>query len=230
MEFIGKLPIPKEIKEQYPLDEASAELKAARDRAIRAIFEGKDDRMMLIIGPCSADRADAVLDYIGRLKTVQDKVADKLLLITDSMEATGCPDGEYAIAGQGGSRRQVREAIELATPVEGIITGKFDIRQGNFGVKIAATAADRITAIDNGTVVQSLWTPETGYIVVLQHAGNLISVYKNLSQSLVTTGQTIRSGELIGYNAEVQDGEVRLFEFELWNNGKPVDPEGYIVF
>ena len=78
--------------------------------------------------------------------------------------------------------------------------------------------------------VQSLWTPETGYIVVLQHAGNLISVYKNLSQSLVTTGQTIRSGELIGYNAEVQDGEVRLFEFELWNNGKPVDPEGYIVF
>lgn len=81
MEFIGKLPIPKEIKEQYPLDEASAEIKAARDRAIRAIFEGKDDRMMLIIGPCSADRADAVLDYIGRLKTVQDKVADKLLLI-----------------------------------------------------------------------------------------------------------------------------------------------------
>ena len=95
---------------------------------------------------------------------------------------------------------------------------------------IAAAASDRITAIDNGTVVQSLWTPETGYIVVLQHAGNLISVYKNLSQSLVTTGQTIRSGELIGYNAEVQDGEVRLFEFELWNNGKPVDPEGYIVF
>ena len=139
-------------------------------------------------------------------------------------------DGEYAVTGRSGSsRRSVRE-VELATPVEGIITGKFDIRQGNFGVKIAATAADRITAIDNGTVVQSLWTPETGYIVVLQHAGNLISVYKNLSQSLVTTGQTIRSGELIGYNAEVQDGEVRLFEFELWNNAKPVDPEGYIVF
>ena len=127
-------------------------------------------------------------------------------------------------------RRERMGHIELATPVEGIITGKFDIRQGNFGVKIAATAADRITAIDNGTVVQSLWTPETGYIVVLQHAGNLISVYKNLSQSLVTTGQTIRSGELIGYNAEAEQGEVRLFEFELWNNGKPVDPEGYIVF
>ena len=121
-------------------------------------------------------------------------------------------DGEYAITGRsGGSRRSVREAIELATPVEGIIT-------------------DRIAAVDNGTVVLSLWTPETGYMVELQHAGNLLSVYKGLSQSLVTKGQTIRAGELIGYNAEAEQGEVRLFEFELWNNGKPVDPEGYIVF
>ena len=140
-------------------------------------------------------------------------------------------DGEYAIAPRSeGSRRKIREAIELATPVEGIITGRFDIKQGNFGVKIAAAAGDRIAAIDNGTVVQSLWAPETGYTVVLQHAGNLISIYKNLSQSLVSVGQTIRSGELIGYNAEAENGEVKLFEFELWNNGKPVDPEGYIVF
>ena len=123
-----------------------------------------------------------------------------------------------------------REAIELATPVEGIITDRFDIRNGNFGIRIAAAASDRIAAVDNGTVVLSLWTPETGYMVELQHAGNLLSVYKGLSQSLVTKGQTIRAGELIGYNAEAEQGEVRLFEFELWNNGKPVDPEGYIVF
>ena len=137
-------------------------------------------------------------------------------------------DGQYAVAGR--SRRAVREAIELAKPVEGIITDRFDIKNGNFGVRIAAAANDRITAIDNGTVVLSLWSPETGYMVELQHAGNLLSVYKGLSQSLVTTGQTIRAGELIGYNAEAEQGEVRLFEFELWNNGKPVDPEGYIVF
>ena len=140
-------------------------------------------------------------------------------------------DGEYAVTGRsGGSRRSVREAIELATPVEGIITDRFDIRNGNFGIRIAAAASDRIAAVDNGTVVLSLWTPETGYMVELQHAGNLLSVYKGLSQSLVTKGQTIRAGELIGYNAEAEQGEVRLFEFELWNTGKPVDPEGYIVF
>lgn len=140
-------------------------------------------------------------------------------------------DGEYALSGRtGSSRRQVREAMELVTPAEGIITERFDIGEGRFGVRIAAAAGDRITAIDNGTVIQSLWTPENGSIVVVQHPGNLVSVYKNLSQSLVATGQAVRSGEQIGYNAEAGTDEAKLFEFELWNNGKPVDPEGYIVF
>lgn len=140
-------------------------------------------------------------------------------------------NGAYAIAGQNaGSRRKVREAIELTAPVEGIVTEHFAVAQGCYGVKIAAAAADRVAAIDSGTVIQSLWTPETGYTIVIQHAGNLISIYKNLSQSLVSTGQTIRSGEQIGYNAEAENGEVKLFELELWSNGKPVDPERYIVF
>lgn len=140
-------------------------------------------------------------------------------------------DGPYSLTGrEAASRRQVREAMELVTPVEGIITERFDIAGGRYGVGIAATAGDRITAIDNGTVVMSVWAPETGYVVCLQHAGNLLSIYRRLSQSLVTPGQTVRSGEMIGYNAEAVDGEVPLFEFELWNNGKPVDPEGYIVF
>ena len=77
-------------------------------------------------------------------------------------------------------------------------------------------------------MVLSLWTPETGYMVELQHANNLLSVYKGLSQSLVTTGQTIRAGEMVGYNAEAEEGEVRLFEFELWNNGKPVDLQYWV--
>ncbi|MEG0808268.1 MAG: M23 family metallopeptidase [Alistipes sp.] len=138
--------------------------------------------------------------------------------------------GQYGLAERKGTSKQVREAMELVTPIEGIITEGFDIKQGRLGVHIAAAPNDRITAIDNGTVIQSLWTPETGYVIVIQHGSNLLSIYKNLSQSLVTTGQTIRGGELIGYNAEKGKGEAKLFEFELWNNGKPVDPEGYIVF
>ena len=81
MQFMGKLPIPKEIKEQYPLSEEAALVKAERDKEIKDIFDGTDNRMILIIGPCSADNPEAVLEYISRLRTVQDKVSDKLLII-----------------------------------------------------------------------------------------------------------------------------------------------------
>ena len=81
MEFMGKLPIPQEIKRQYPLSEQSAAIKADRDRQIAEVFEGKDNRMLLVIGPCSADREDAVLAYIEKLREVQDKVQDKLIII-----------------------------------------------------------------------------------------------------------------------------------------------------
>jgi len=138
-------------------------------------------------------------------------------------------DGAYALKGDGAaSRRLLRESMELVSPAEGIITARFDIPAGNFGVRLATEASAHVTAIENGTVVLSLWTPETGQIVQLQHGGNLLSVYRNLSQSLVRAGQTVKSGELIGYTPA--DGDERQFEFELWNNGKPVDPEGYIVF
>ena len=81
MQFIGKLPIPQEIKAQYPLSEEAAEIKIARDKEIAKVFSGEDDRMVLVIGPCSADREDSVLEYIGRLRLVQDKVSDKLIII-----------------------------------------------------------------------------------------------------------------------------------------------------
>ena len=81
MEFMGKLPIPQEIKAQYPLSSEAAEVKARRDQEIRAIFTGEDQRMLLVIGPCSADREDAVLEYISRLRLAQDKVRDKLLIV-----------------------------------------------------------------------------------------------------------------------------------------------------
>lgn len=140
-------------------------------------------------------------------------------------------DGPYSLsASRNESRRALRESMELLAPVEGILTEKFDVADGRLGVGIVATADAPVSAIERGTVIQSLWSPESGYTIIIQHANNLLSIYRNLSQSLVTTGQAVRGGEQIGYNAEPVNGEVRLFGFELWNNGKPVNPESYIVF
>ena len=81
MNFKRKLPIPKEIKEQYPLTAELSRVKASRDKEIADVFTGKSDKMVLIIGPCSADREDAVLDYCHRLAKLQEAVSDKLVLI-----------------------------------------------------------------------------------------------------------------------------------------------------
>ena len=81
MIFKRKLPIPKEIKEQYPLTAELAQVKARRDKEIADVFTGKSGKMVLIIGPCSADREDAVLEYCERLAKLQEAVSDKLVLI-----------------------------------------------------------------------------------------------------------------------------------------------------
>ena len=81
MEFLRKLPIPQQIKNRYPLTEELAKLKQERDNEIKDIFEGKSDKFMLIIGPCSADNREAVLDYISRLRLLQDEVKDKIFII-----------------------------------------------------------------------------------------------------------------------------------------------------
>ncbi len=81
MEFRTRLPYPKDIKEQYPLSSKIIENKKSRDEEIRKVFTGESDKFLLIIGPCSADSEEPVMDYIHRLKTVQEKVADKIVII-----------------------------------------------------------------------------------------------------------------------------------------------------
>ena len=79
--FKRKLPIPQEIKEMYPISEEGRLAKEKNDAEIRAVFEGKSDKFILIIGPCSADREDAVMDYLHRLKKVYEKVKDVFVII-----------------------------------------------------------------------------------------------------------------------------------------------------
>ena len=79
--FVKKLPIPAEVKKQYPLSNKVVQIKKQRDEEIRKVFTGESEKFLLIIGPCSADNEEAVMDYIFRLSKVQDKVGDRLILI-----------------------------------------------------------------------------------------------------------------------------------------------------
>ncbi len=81
MDFLRRLPAPDELKQQFPISAQTEQIKAERDEALCRIFEGKDDRLLLVIGPCSADHEDAVIDYITRLRKVQEKVSDKIFMV-----------------------------------------------------------------------------------------------------------------------------------------------------
>lgn len=81
MDFKREMPTARVIKEMYPLSDKMIEQKKKNDENIRKIFTGESNKLLLVIGPCSADREDAVLDYIGRLRTVQDKVFEKIIIV-----------------------------------------------------------------------------------------------------------------------------------------------------
>lgn len=80
-EFINKLPTPAEIKEQFPLPLACAKAKEKRDEDVKNVITGQSDKFLVIIGPCSADNEDSVLDYASRLVKVQEETKDKLIII-----------------------------------------------------------------------------------------------------------------------------------------------------
>ena len=100
--FLNQLPSPEEIKRDFPFPEKLQALKKERDRMISDVITGKDDRFLVIIGPCSADNEDSVCDYVSRLTPIQEKVADKLILIprvyTNKPRTTG--EGYKGIASQ----------------------------------------------------------------------------------------------------------------------------------
>ncbi len=81
MNFHRKLPIPQDVKKEYALSERMASVKAERDADIRAVFEGSSDKFILVIGPCSADHQEPVLEYISRLRKIQERVSDKIIII-----------------------------------------------------------------------------------------------------------------------------------------------------
>ena len=81
MNFHRKLPIPQDVKKDYPLTERMTEVKAARDEAIRAVFDGSSDKFILVIGPCSADHSEPVLEYVSRLRKIEEQVKDKIIII-----------------------------------------------------------------------------------------------------------------------------------------------------
>ncbi|MBQ1253080.1 MAG: peptidoglycan DD-metalloendopeptidase family protein [Alistipes sp.] len=140
-------------------------------------------------------------------------------------------EGDYSLARTLRSREQGGRLM-FAAPVEGIITRHFSRDDNYLGVGIQSAPNSPITSIDDGAVVDVVTGGEQGTVVTVQHFNGYISIYRNLSQVLVSKGQVLKSRQVIGYNAMRDDVSKSnpLVEVEIWTEGKAVDPENYIVF
>ncbi|MAE08110.1 MAG: peptidase M23 [Bacteroidetes bacterium] len=123
------------------------------------------------------------------------------------------------------------KSFNFFTPLQGIITSGFNLMEHHYGIDIVTSHNEAVKATLEGTVIFSVWTLETGYIIGLQHERNFISVYKHNSVLLKKEGDHVLAGEPIAISGE--SGELTTgphLHFELWENGSPVNPEDYILF
>ena len=122
--------------------------------------------------------------------------------------------------------------IHFFKPVEGVVSNRFHLNNNHFGVDIVAAPNSVVKSILNGTVIMAVWTAETGYVIQIQHAANIISVYKHNSSLLKKKqGEKVKAGDaiaIVGNSGELTTGP--HLHLEIWQNGIPVNPEDYIVF
>lgn len=122
--------------------------------------------------------------------------------------------------------------LHFFTPMKGIVTSSFNAIKNHFGTDVVGSPNSVVSATLNGTVIMASWTIETGYVMQIQHQNNLISVYKHNAELLKEVGSFVRAGEsiaIIGNSGELFTSGPHL-HFELWYNGKALDPEKYVVF
>lgn len=121
--------------------------------------------------------------------------------------------------------------IVFFAPVKGNITQQFNAKEKHFAIDVVAKTGTPVKAVADGTVIFSEWTAETGYVLIIEHTNDYISVYKHNGTILKEQGDFVKSGEVIanvGSTGELTTGP--HLHFELWNNGYPVNPTNYIDF
>ena len=117
------------------------------------------------------------------------------------------------------------------SPIKGEITQSFNFNENHFAVDIAADIGTPVKSVLDGKIIFSEWSLETGYVVVIDHGENIISVYKHNSKTLKEQNDFVQAGEVIAYSGN--QGNLSSgphLHFELWKNGTPIDPEPLLNF
>jgi murein DD-endopeptidase MepM/ murein hydrolase activator NlpD len=123
------------------------------------------------------------------------------------------------------------QEIYFFSPITGFVSAAYNVKEGHYGVDIVAKKNEPVKCVADGTVILASWTQDSGYVITVQHRGNLLSVYKHNAELLKKVGNFVNAGEIIsiiGNTGELTDGP--HLHFELWYNGNSVNPEEFVTF
>jgi murein DD-endopeptidase MepM/ murein hydrolase activator NlpD len=180
----------------------------------------------------SGDTSDGFEDPAKALgNAVPVKTANLRLSATDSSFRKEFEQSEMSAVSLTSSKFRELQEIFFFSPISGFVSAKYDVKKGHYGVDIVGKKNEPVKAIADGTVVMASWTQDSGYVIAVQHRGNLVSVYKHNAELLKKVGSFVNAGEIIsivGNSGELSDGP--HLHFELWYNGSSLDPEDFVTF
>ena len=180
--------------------------------AIQAVLKGDLEYAQL--------NRDSIKIMEDTLKKVDLSVSEKEKELKKQVEK----DDKYNVFDQA----QPKVSYVLFAPVNGKIVKKFNLATKNLGVDLAIAKGTSVKTIAPGIVLFSDWTPSNGYVLLVRHADDIISVYKNLASTTKNAGNSVKSGEVLAIFGD--DASKKTLHFELWKNGIPIDPTQYINF
>jgi len=207
----------KQIEFMQRIDSLENNLRAMRlkSRNLERILKGEPDSVM-----------DESKDTIGNTGGggANNPFLEKEQKLREEMEGrTG-----YAVSGVEWDK-SFGVYMSFFNPLQGLVSDTFNIGTGHYAIDVVARRNSPVKATLDGTVVFSRWTPESGYVMVLQHSNDWISIYKHNSANFKKEGNFVSAGEaiaLVGNSGEMSSGP--HLHFELWHKGKPVNPGNYL--
>ncbi|MGB0887665.1 MAG: M23 family metallopeptidase [Vicingaceae bacterium] len=170
---------------------------------------------------------EAVIDSAANYEDIKNEPIEADSILRNMIET----EEKYNLFNTAGSTPGNIGSFIFLQPLKGTVTSRFNIKTQHFGIDVVAPKNEAIKATLDGTVIFAEWTVETGYVIQLQHADNIVSIYKHNSVLHKKVGDYVKAGEVIaivGNSGELSSGP--HLHFELWYNGMPINPEDYMMF
>ena len=234
--FLSKTLLAKWFDPKYEQTEQNKKLYALAVKvdSLSIEVDRKDQFIQNLQRILSGDTSSGFVDPAKSLTVRNEpaKTAGNLkLAASDSQFRKEFEQTEFSAISLKDSKYRDLQGIFFFTPITGFISDKYDAKKAHYGVDIVAKTNEPVKCVADGTVVMASWTQDSGYVIAVQHRGNLVSVYKHNAGLLKKVGSFVNAGDIIsivGNSGEMTDGP--HLHFELWHNGNSLNPEEFVTF